>query len=814
MLIEFKKVKVRNFLSYGDNQDINTLEYDIANMTLIGGRNGAGKSSLVVEAITFALYGKPFRKISKKQLMNSVNNTGGEVWLWFEIAGVSYMVYRSIKPKKFKIYRRAESGVREFDEPEKMENGEMDYKDMLPPLSDKEYQIKLDEITKCSFAAFKQLIVLGSANHESFMELDASKRREIITQILDIEIFTEMSEVLKGLTKQNTTLLGESETNLRMKQNEVEIREGALEKLRQAQNTSELDEQLKKEKTNFKRIFGEVESAEEAVKTAEAKVGEAEANVAVAEEEAQKAVVEAESRVSVSEEEAKVKITEAEDKVAKVEEMGKAKLIEVKEKVKGAKLIVEESESKVKREESSVEAEEAIVAEHEKKVEQAQAKVDEVISKLDNYDAESLKAESDKVKEERTVLEASLKRDKKSAKFYFTNDDCESCGQIIHADFKKETLSNLKKAIEDGEARINDYDDNLKALEKKFNEISEIREEVNQAKQGVTEAKDDLSKAKEELSKAKTKLSEAKQQVENDKQGVVNAESRVESFESEMETAKQNAQQQVENAKSGVEAAKERALQAVENAKDAVKTAKASALLQVDTAKQGVENAKNVVNVCKESLKSSKSSIENIESLIEAAKNKGSEEVIAAEAELKVIKEEYDAISTEHDALNKEKQVHDIVRMLLKDNGIKAQVISQWLPTLNHEINLVLERLNADYAFTLNENFDETILSRFRDNFSYASFSEGEKARISTSILFAFRQVAMQKATVSTNILVLDEIGAELDVDSHEIMLQMLKETKGLSTFIITHKNTDTDIYDRVLEVQKEGNFSIMRDAK
>lgn len=747
MLIEFKRVQAKNFLSYGDNEENNTLDLNIANMTLIGGKNGSGKSSLAVEAITFALHGKPFRKIKKDQLINSVNGKACEVRLWFEIAGTSYMVYRGIKPKRFQIYRKKGSNIMEFEEPVKLDNGDMDYKDMIPPLSDKEYQIKLDEIIQCSFNAFKQLIVLGSANHEGFMELDAAKRREIITQILDIEIFTEMSEILKGRVKDNSNALGETTSSKTMKENEISVRESSIEQLRSAHSTAQLESTLADEKAEFKRLFNNLDNNDELIAAEEAKVEEARSLVGVEEEKvvlAESAVGEAESKIEA--EEAKVSVEEA----------------------------------KVSEEEKKVEAEEAKVALAQEKVDAAQLLVDAEMEKLKDYDLEAIKTEHEKIKTDRTTVEVEMKRNKDSAKFYFTNDDCKECGQIIHEDFKKSTLKDLKEKIETAESEISQFNATLDSHKVTFDEISAIRDSINAAKEGVTEAKQGVAEAQRGVDEAKKGVQNAKNGVERAKQNVVSVKQNV-----------TNAKQGVENAKQGVERAKQ----------------------NVENAIQGVENVKNTCASSKDNLKTVKASIERLEKLIEETKAKAEEEIKAANDELGGIKGDLDKINVEHAALEKEKQVHDIVKMLLKDNAIKAQVIKQWLPTINNQINEVLERLNADYAFMLDENFDETILSRYRDKFSYSSFSEGEKARISIAILFAFREVAMRKATVSTNILVLDEVGAELDIDSHQIMLQMLKETEGLSTFIITHKNTDNDIYDRVIEVEKEGNFSVLRSA-
>lgn len=164
----------------------------------------------------------------------------------------------------------------------------------------------------------------------------------------------------------------------------------------------------------------------------------------------------------------------------------------------------------------------------------------------------------------------------------------------------------------------------------------------------------------------------------------------------------------------------------------------------------------------------------------------------------------------------KDKQVEDrayneVIAELLKDTGIKTKIIKQYLPVMNKLINQYLQVLDFFVSFHLDESFNETIRSRHRDDFTFASFSEGEKSKISLALLFAWRQIAKMKNTASTNLLILDEVfDGSLDSASTEMLMNILSTLDvGTRVFVISHKqDTHESHFDRVLEAKKVNNFS------
>ena len=163
----------------------------------------------------------------------------------------------------------------------------------------------------------------------------------------------------------------------------------------------------------------------------------------------------------------------------------------------------------------------------------------------------------------------------------------------------------------------------------------------------------------------------------------------------------------------------------------------------------------------------------------------------------------------------KVKENFDVCSSLLKDTGIKSQIIKKYLPIMNQLINKYLNELDFYVSFDLDENFEETIKSRFRDEFSYASFSEGEKMRIDLALLFTWRTIAKMKNSANTNLLILDEIfDSSLDIAGTYDFMKILRSfNDSTNVFIISHKpDVLQDKFDRILKVEKKQNFSVINE--
>jgi len=190
-------------------------------------------------------------------------------------------------------------------------------------------------------------------------------------------------------------------------------------------------------------------------------------------------------------------------------------------------------------------------------------------------------------------------------------------------------------------------------------------------------------------------------------------------------------------------------------------------------------------------------------------------DLTGARKDLEQMKNNKESLFEEKLKLNEQFGYNNVIAEMLRDTGIKTKIIKQYLPTINKLVNQYLQVLDFFVHFNLDENFNETIRSRHRDDFTYDSFSEGEKQRIDLSLLFTWRQIAKMKNSVATNLLVLDEtFDSSLDHDGIENLLKILYTLdEGSNTFIISHKGDILDgKFESKIEFIKDRNFSKIKN--
>ena len=182
-----------------------------------------------------------------------------------------------------------------------------------------------------------------------------------------------------------------------------------------------------------------------------------------------------------------------------------------------------------------------------------------------------------------------------------------------------------------------------------------------------------------------------------------------------------------------------------------------------------------------------------------------------ADQKLTELKQEFETYNQLYKEQLSEKHYHEFAGTLLKDGGIKTRIIKQYLPIMNKLINKYLTAMDFFVNFNINENFEETIKSRHRDEFSYANFSEGEKMRIDLALLFTWRQIAKLKNSTNTNLLILDEVfDSSLDTVGTEEFLKLINEMgTDTNVFVISHKGDQLfDKFRSIIKFEKKNNFS------
>lgn len=191
-----------------------------------------------------------------------------------------------------------------------------------------------------------------------------------------------------------------------------------------------------------------------------------------------------------------------------------------------------------------------------------------------------------------------------------------------------------------------------------------------------------------------------------------------------------------------------------------------------------------------------------------------SKDIIDNSSEILSLTKDYNDEVKNKSALVIEKYQRGIITDLLKDSGIKGSIIKKYIPYFNKRIAHYLKIMDADYSFTLDEEFNETIKSRGREDFTYNSFSQGEKARIDISLLFTWRDVASQVSGVEISALFLDEVfDGSFDNEGIKRVAQILNSFTDMNIFVISHKDHNPQDYGQHLHLKKRGRFTIIDNA-
>ena len=210
-MITFEKIRFKNFLSYGNSWT--EIDLNKHKDTLVIGENGAGKSTFL-DALSYALYMKPFRKVNNPQLVNSINKKHLYVEVEFKVGGNHYKVGRGHAPRKFEVYQ----------------NGEL----LNQEAHTKDYQKILEQqILKMNYKSFTQIVVLGSRNFVPFMQLSTADRRTVIEDLLDIQIFSVMAGILKDKLAENTKDLTQIEYEVNLINEKIEVQQEYIDKVNQ-----------------------------------------------------------------------------------------------------------------------------------------------------------------------------------------------------------------------------------------------------------------------------------------------------------------------------------------------------------------------------------------------------------------------------------------------------------------------------------------------------------------------------------------------------------------------------------------------------
>ena len=568
-MIIFEKIRWKNFLSTGNV--FSEIDLTEGRTNLIVGSNGAGKST-ILDALTFSLFARPFRKISKSMLINSINEKDCVVEIEFTIGKNEYKVVRAMKPNKFEIYHNGTLWDKESSVNEQQKNFE-------------------NSVLKMNYKSFTQIVVLGSSTFVPFMKLSVPQRREIIEDILDIQVFSTMNLLLKDRVKENNVEIRDVDYQIDLLKDKIEL---------QKQHMLTLEKRT-----------------EEDIKKRQKQIEEYQATETCGTEEV-------------------LILTQ------QIERLNK----EMKEYSKSS----------------------------------------EKLKKLNTF---------------LIKLTHKLNTCEKDRKFFEDHDVCPTCSQELEEEFVA--------------TMTDDLDDKIK----------------------------DISIGKDELLEA-----------------IEGEEKRLEKF-TELSTEVNN-----------------------------INTTISQTNFQLMTIRKQITDIENEIKELEGTSPDKKAEYNKLETFIKDKKN----------------------FSRQYADLKKDGDILTTAGQLLKDNGIKTRIIKTYLPTMNKLINDFLQRMEFYVNFTLDENFEEIIKSRYRDIFSYDSFSEGEKARIDIALLLTWRTIAKLKNSVDTNLLILDEIfDGSLDQTGTSDLGYILRNfDENTKVYVISHKQNLDDKFDRTITVEKSKNYSTL----
>lgn len=385
-----------------------------------------------------------------------------------------------------------------------------------------------------------------------------------------------------------------------------------------------------------------------------------------------------------------------------------------------------------------------------------------------------------------------------------------------HLDLTKEKISLQKKYIKDiTELNEEQAETKQSEIDEARTEIELLNERIKDANEYVIEHQDQNNESLKILHDKKQSLSQYKFRFEQQIGDVVK-DAKFYEENSECPTCSQEINDDLRNTKMDAAKSKAKELQKAIS-KAATEAKNVNTLIdELNQIQDEIISKQQDIHSNSITIERLQKSITTLQKDIEGLTGKDGD-LGKANKDLTDLQESRDSWAENRLALIEEKTYNDAAGEMLKDTGIKTKIIKEYLPVMNTLVNKYLSILDFFVSFELDENFNESIKSRYRDTFNYSSFSEGEKQRIDLALLFTWRQIARMKNSASTNLLILDEtFDSSLDHDGIDSLMKILGSLEeGSNVFVISHKGDLLDgKFRSKIEFVKERNFSKIYEGK
>lgn len=756
MKIIFKNVTVQNFMSFGDTTTLFSYEKGMHVVTGAvkpgGKRNGAGKSTILVDSIVFSIYGRTMRKVKKESIINETNGNKCLVTCEFDIGTMCYRIERGVKPGFLRVWENKDGDF--SGEPIEMD-------------SIKNTQNWIMEKVGISYEAFINMIVLNINHSTPLLEMDSKEKRPVIVDLMNLGVYGKMAEVAKKkhldakteleIIKKDLQSKIENYNLSKEKRNSLLLESEKFEEDKQ-KTIKELEAALDIKKKKVKELKGQIDGK---VKTDTIKELEAALDAKM------KRVEELKQQVD-----GKIIIDSIKDLEANLDNK-KKKASELKRQVDG-----EEKTSTIK------DLEEAL-ADKKKKAEDIKSQItsedyDSILGKLKEKNDDILN-KIDLLKSKIQDNERNIKDSQKFIDNIKGKSECPTCRNPTDNPITKKFVDEAKELIVDSTNKLEKYSNNLEDGKETLSRLSTKMDSVR-------EEKSNQDKLKSSYNSTLASIEESRHRIEAEKDKIRSS---------------------YENALSSIEDSEHR----IQSEKDKLKSSYESALASIQDSKDRIQAE---VDGMKNSYEHELRSIQDSEDRIQAEKDRKLDiDNIISENEIKEKEKSIKLIKKDKDAVNKDFVYNKFLRSMLGDDGIGKYVVRKILPFLNKKVNDYLSVLGSDYTLVFDADLNEVLRSKNNKEREYASFSGGEKKRIDLSVLLAMMDVAKSQNSVDTNILILDEVlDTSMDADGVESFMWHLKDSfkqiyPDKCIYVITHrKEIGEEIFDSIINVVKENHFT------